>query len=350
MHHWVSIPLDHNSTQADTIMRAIGTFILLLITVTFSKSQSFNTENGFGLDFWTDTDSWDNGVPTCGSDPLTITIDQTIIIRNTDVILNCEVHITVTADGVIRFANNSGVTSSTSLQLGSGSSITLEAGAQVMTNSPSGTHENNSISINGTEVWNGAGDNDFVEDVEITYVENTTLPIELASFDVEVVNAEVEIGWTTSTEINNDYFTVFRSVDGHHFEELARVEGAGNSNQVLTYTFEDENPLRGTSYYRLRQTDYDGKFEEFEIVSVEYTGFPGAQIEIYPNPCVEKLICRGISSASELRILDENGREVTPYVSISPTSTHLEVDVTRLRGGAVYLLKAGSDFVRFVKK
>ena len=72
--------------------------------------------------------------------------------------------------------------------------------------------------------------------------------------------------------MNNDYFTILKSYDGYEWEELKRVEGAGNSNSKLFYRTEDDNPKKGVQYYKLRQTDYDGNWEEFDIVSVIIKG------------------------------------------------------------------------------
>lgn len=328
-------------------MKYLSTLLFLLLALTAVKAQDYTTQNGAGQDFWTDSDSWDNGVPSCGGSPITIEINRDVIIRNTVVSLNCEVHITITSSGRIRFGNNG---TTTGLQLGAGSTITVEAGGSVVTNTNGGDHANNSITINGSEIWNGDGNNDFTEDVDLTYEEEDTLPIELSSFSAKSSHEGVALSWTTSAEINNEYFTVLRSSDGVNFGEIGRLEGAGNSTGENNYSFYDQKPLAGTSYYRLRQTDYDGKFEEFKIVSVEVGELITSQIEIYPNPCVEKLICRGVSTPGELRVLDEYGKDMTQYVLITAGYTNqLEIDVTRLQGGAVYLLKTSREYVRFVK-
>ena len=86
------------------------------------------------------------------------------------------------------------------------------------------------------------------------------LPIELLAFDAFMNGDKVSLTWTTATEINNDYFTVERTLDGITFEEVLEMPGAGNSFSPITYIGYDENPFPGTSYYRLKQTDYDGSY------------------------------------------------------------------------------------------
>jgi len=114
---------------------------------------------------------------------------------------------------------------------------------------------------------------------------NNPLPIVLNSFDVTLFNSDVSIVWETQSEINNDYFTVEKSTDGIHYEFLTRVDGAGNSVESIQYSTIDPNPYRGVSYYRLRQTDFNGKVEVFEPKSVQY-GVSNSitQSKVYPNP------------------------------------------------------------------
>ena len=78
----------------------------------------------------------------------------------------------------------------------------------------------------------------------------------------------VILNWTTASELNNDYFTIERSKDAVEFQPIKFVEGAGNSNSILNYEIIDVNPFLGTSYYRLKQTDFNGKYSFSNIVSV----------------------------------------------------------------------------------
>jgi hypothetical protein len=111
------------------------------------------------------------------------------------------------------------------------------------------------------------------------------LPISLISFDAKPVLENVEITWTTASETNNDYFTVERSRDGINFNAFAELDGAGNSNAILNYKVMDFEPYEGLSYYRLKQTDFDGKFEYSEIKSVNFIKpVEGQNWSVYPNP------------------------------------------------------------------
>lgn len=98
---------------------------------------------------------------------------------------------------------------------------------------------------------------------------NIALPIELISFDAELRDGRVELRWATASEINNDYFTIERSTDGRSFQPIKKVRGSGNSTTRIDYQATDDGPLPGYSYYRLRQTDYDGTYTFSEIKTVK---------------------------------------------------------------------------------
>lgn len=114
------------------------------------------------------------------------------------------------------------------------------------------------------------------------------LPIELASFNATLENKQVNVKWTTQAEINNHYFTIERSADNIQFDELGRVDGAGNSTSTNNYSFIDYRPLTGVSYYRLKQTDYDGKFAYFPV-SVIRNVRKGSFL-VYPNPSTSPIV------------------------------------------------------------
>lgn len=90
------------------------------------------------------------------------------------------------------------------------------------------------------------------------------LPVELSSFDVACEKDVAKIIWKTAAEINNDYFTIWRSDDGDNFTPLATVDGLTNSNQVTEYEWSDERNFNKAIYYRLSQTDLNGETEFFD--------------------------------------------------------------------------------------
>jgi hypothetical protein len=116
-------------------------------------------------------------------------------------------------------------------------------------------------------------------------VESSThpLPIELLNFDAKLnANTMTDLTWETASETNNDYFTIERSTDAKNFEFVTTVKGAGTSNKIIDYSTVDKNPLKGISYYRLKQTDFDGKYAYSKIVPIELNAI-GIQ-SVFPNP------------------------------------------------------------------
>lgn len=99
---------------------------------------------------------------------------------------------------------------------------------------------------------------------------NTSLPVSLLYFKPTAKKDRVQLDWATATEVNNDYFVIERSADGRNFEEILRKSGYGNSSTTIAYTDIDYSPLSGISYYRLKQVDYDGKFEYFPMKAVRF--------------------------------------------------------------------------------
>lgn len=108
------------------------------------------------------------------------------------------------------------------------------------------------------------------------FIAAAVLPITLENFEARQHEELVELNWTTSMEQNNDYFTLERSFDGKNFFEVATITGAGDSEELLDYSFTDRTATEllgnGTAYYRLSQTDYDGTTNVAKIIQVELTG------------------------------------------------------------------------------
>ncbi len=120
--------------------------------------------------------------------------------------------------------------------------------------------------------------------ISVSSVNCAILPVELLLFKANRVDDEVVIHWQTLSEKNNDYFVVERSKDGIYFEEIKRVKGAGNSYELKNYETIDENPSAELSYYRLKQTDFNGQFKYSDIVSVDADNSKASLSHIAPNP------------------------------------------------------------------
>ena len=138
------------------------------------------------------------------------------------------------------------------------------------------------------------------------------LPIGLLNFNATVCDEYVCLDWSTATENNNDYFTVEKSVNGINFEQVEMMKGAGNSYIKRSYTLKDNFPYDGLSYYRLKQTDLDGKCAFSQIQSVDFNESKDFDFSVYPRPNnglfeieINKTAQISITDAKGLTILNE---------------------------------------------
>lgn len=117
------------------------------------------------------------------------------------------------------------------------------------------------------------------------------LPVKLLYFTASLEDHEVKLKWATSSEDDNDYFSVERSGDGENFTSIKTQKGAGTSNSIMNYSDNDADPLPGTSYYRLRQTDHTGRYSFSEVHVVVNNGMHSANtieiLSVNPNPFTE---------------------------------------------------------------
>ncbi|UII21496.1 T9SS type A sorting domain-containing protein [Fulvivirga ligni] len=178
----------------------------------------------------------------------------------------------------------------------------------------------------------------------------TVLPVELVNFKASLTDQlSVLLEWQTASEINNDYFAVERSGNGMNWVTLGKVKGAGNSSEVLRYTFKDQNPI-GKAYYRLKQTDMDGQFNYSSIRHVSIPYLEINQLNIYPNPVFNQITVEGAISGGEyFKIFNVLGDDVTHLTKANLNNdAQLIIDVSNLNSG-FYVIKLG-DLVRRVCK
>jgi len=101
------------------------------------------------------------------------------------------------------------------------------------------------------------------------------LPIILIDFKAIAIRGAIKITWSTASETDNDYFTIYQS--SHNLEYwylINNIPGAGNSNQPISYTFTDTNPKSGVNYYMLSQTDYNGTRVQYGPIAVQFIQIP----------------------------------------------------------------------------
>ncbi len=177
------------------------------------------------------------------------------------------------------------------------------------------------------------------------------LPIELKSFRVENFKDEVKISWVTGSEINNNYFTVLRSKNpDERWEVVDILDGAGTSSSEQHYSSLDRNPLPGVSYYRLKQTDYDGTEELHEIRSVSRPSvLDNYTVKLFPNPSSDVVYVYADFSLATARVevYDIQGKQYS--FPLQQKVSHLQLSVGHLPTGA-YILSIQLPELRISEK
>lgn len=174
---------------------------------------------------------------------------------------------------------------------------------------------------------------------------NTALPIELLSCDFTCSKSGVNASWQTATETNNHYFSIERSIDAVYWNKIADIPAAGNSLGVLSYTYQDTIQIPAITYYRLSQTDYDGKLKILETKAIDPC-VKTSDISIYPNPVNQIFYAKGPVSAIEIYNNLGQLKQTEKTEPLNPTN---EINISQLATG-IYFIKCyfnANEFVWF---
>ncbi len=189
------------------------------------------------------------------------------------------------------------------------------------------TSESGSITVTGVSSFSpfslGSTDNT-----------TNTLPVELIYFDLSKKDNSVNLFWQTATEFNNNGFEIQRSSDTKDWETIGFVKGAGNSNIIQNYSFNDNSP-RVFNYYRLKQIDFDGafKFSDIKFLKLGET----LTINSYPNPVVD-ILNINISNIKQIDIYNIAGKLVKRLKS----NTNI-INVSELKTGVYFFVVTKND-------
>ncbi|MFK7809280.1 MAG: T9SS type A sorting domain-containing protein [Saprospiraceae bacterium] len=211
-----------------------------------------------------------------------------------------------------------------------------------------------SATITGLES-NGNGNecSSFTGDV-IPTGGSSPLPVELISFRAELQNNDqVMIEWSTASEENNDYFELQHSTNGRDFEAIAKINGNGTTDDKQYYVHFDESPERGYNYYRIKQVDYDGKFEIFDmaVVKVDATEI----FKVFPARTNDQIIFESPIFADKdqnIELFNSSGVLMTSKM-LNAGSYKLNFDVQTFPAG-IYFLRFINEYheyetLKFIK-
>ncbi len=178
-------------------------------------------------------------------------------------------------------------------------------------------------------------------DFAIARSDNYLLPVELLTFNAKLKDNVVELNWITKSEKNNDFFVIEKSVDGNDFQEIEKIQGAGNSNNTLSYLAFDRNPLQGINYYRLKQYDYDGKSFTSDIITVNFLNDIQNQDFVSELIINDNKISINLTYPQEVKfqLIDITGKTI---LSQTDNRSLMNIDITNLAKG-LYFIKISSN-------
>jgi hypothetical protein len=180
------------------------------------------------------------------------------------------------------------------------------------------------------------------------------VPVELKSFTAVAGNKQIELSWSTSTELNNRGFEIERRIDGN-FKYIGFVEGNGTTTEQNNYSYTDKNLSDGKYSYRLKQIDFDGSYGYSNVIETELKSLDAYILEQnYPNPFnpATKIIWQSpVDGRQTLKVYDVLGNEVaTLKDEYKPAGVYEVVfDARQLSSGIYFYVLTTDGFVQSKK-
>ena len=360
------------------------TFTALILSFLLLAASSLYAANRYSIcngGNWSDPSCWSAtpGGPSCGCIPAP---SDNVYIQ-TNLVLNINLTGGAGISGLLSIAAGASLYTTTfdmeiknggtlnvygtmdvgDLTFANGSNVLIASGAVVNVHGNfSNNNNSNNVVVNGTLNIYGSAYNGNGGSISGTGSVNpyggpftgggtisgpSVLPIELLSFTAEATaDNTVELEWATATETNNDYFTIEKTRDGEFYEVVTTMDGAGTSFSVKEYFTIDPEPYPGISYYRLKQTDYNGAYSYSPLAAVDNTN-GSLTFEVHPNPVEANVMNLSISSGADEEILvvvhDLTGREYySKVVVVNEGRYKLVVDPSHKLAPGFYMVVASS--------
>nr|WP_294895593.1 LamG-like jellyroll fold domain-containing protein [uncultured Pedobacter sp.] len=181
---------------------------------------------------------------------------------------------------------------------------------------------------------------------EITTLSNAqSLPVNLISFTAKAEGNNVNLVWTTASEQNNHHFTIEKSVDGLNFENIATLNGQGDSNKATNYTAIDSSPINGDNYYRLTQFDNDGTAKVLGIRVVKFGISTNKGLLVFPNPAVKHINIKVPASIKDAMVTINtlNGTQIYKRKLVVQAGQMIVVDLDEKPKTGIYILTIVAD-------
>lgn len=183
----------------------------------------------------------------------------------------------------------------------------------------------------------------------------SALPVSLVDFKLSILDNNVNLFWSTSSENNNSGFEVQRSTDGQNWTNIHFVKGAGNSQTLKKYEYRDINLKTGKYFYRLKQIDFNGEFKYSKVISANISSKQIYMLsQNYPNPSTQTTTISyslPVKNQVDLVLFDMQGRQIKVLVhEVKEAGTHTVDLDTRNLGKGIYHYKMKSGNYSDVKR
>jgi hypothetical protein len=303
---------------------------LLFITFIFSISISHAVIcNSTGNGNWGNASTWSCGRVPIAGDTIYILAGHTVTVAASVNYHPSPNPMYIVIQGRLHFNNGR------KLGLPCNSGVRTVGSGQITADGYTGNSEN--IEICNSVVWQAS--HGAVTSPTSFGTPFSPLPITLIAFNAQQKNNSVIVTWATSSEVNNDYFTLEQSKDGENFKAIKIVKGAGFSNEVLNYNFLHDKPFTGINYYRLKQTDFDGTFTYSDIIAVNVKSIEN-KLSVYPNPVSNKqFTVSGLLQEEEytISLCDLNGRIIKSIQTDNGHEINFQIE-TELSNGIYFVI------------
>ena len=171
-----------------------------------------------------------------------------------------------------------------------------------------------------------------------TFTRLSPLPLKMVYFKTIKKSAAIQLDWQTTNEQNSDQFIIEHSMDGQEFSAIGHLKAKGNaSNAANSYTFFDNDPVKGNNYYRLIMTDTKGS-NNYSNARKIYNG-DKQSVSLYPNPAGKTITLQGLLEYDHLSVTDMYGKKLIGKTIQENTET---IDISTLSRG-IYLIKLNNN-------
>lgn len=312
------------------IVFIIGICLFMVLSQTSEGATITAVNNGP----WSANSTWSCNCQPGNGDNVIIPAGKTVSITAGPVILTGGPVITITIAGTLSL--NTGGT----LIVDANDIVKVLAGGKI-----SGTGILDAVWSGGTPVFvaNGTSINGP------STITSGSLPITLLFFRGEVDGLQIKLEWASASEKNFDYYAIERSADGINFSELTQVKGAGNSTVQLDYSYNDTQPISGTSYYRIKSVDFDRSTDTFPVIRM-FFGDTASNVQVFPNPVVNGNLNIKLNfypaAGSDLLICNIYGSQIL-HQSLDSAIQEYQLEIPNSSEKGIYFVKISSGTIHY---